>query len=101
LAPAGIVDAERTWWVRPGQDARGFTASVPFHTGGMPTSIAATLKNVTLGNPQTFQNLALFPLLSAVDTPPDYVTLAGALKKPLRAAFIHLPIRGEMAEVGI
>lgn len=27
--------------------------------------------------------------------------LAQALKKPLKAAFIHLPIRGEMAEVGI
>jgi len=27
--------------------------------------------------------------------------LATALKKPLRAAFIHLPIRGEMAEVGL
>jgi hypothetical protein len=46
----------------------------------MTTSIAATLKNVTLGNPQTVQNLALFPLLSAVDTAPDYVTLAEALK---------------------
>jgi hypothetical protein len=37
----------------------------------------------------------------------DYVTqlrwyakvLANALKKPLKAVFIHLPIRGEMAEV--
>jgi hypothetical protein len=27
--------------------------------------------------------------------------LATALKKPLKAAFIHLPIRGEMAEVGL
>lgn len=27
--------------------------------------------------------------------------LAQALKKPLRAAFVHLPIRGEMAEVGL
>jgi len=25
--------------------------------------------------------------------------LASALKKPLKAAFIHLPVRGEMAEV--
>jgi len=52
----------------------------PLHTGGMPNSIAATLKSVTLGNPQTFQNLALFPLLSAVPSTPDYVTLAEALK---------------------
>jgi len=28
-------------------------------------------------------------------------SLAQALGKPLRAAFIHLPIRGEMAEVGV
>ncbi len=27
--------------------------------------------------------------------------LAQALKKPMKAAFIHLPIRGEMAEVGV
>jgi ATP-dependent exoDNAse (exonuclease V) beta subunit len=27
--------------------------------------------------------------------------LADALKKPLKAAFIHLPIRGEMAEVAL
>jgi hypothetical protein len=27
--------------------------------------------------------------------------LAQALGKPMKAAFIHLPIRGEMAEVGL
>jgi ATP-dependent exoDNAse (exonuclease V) beta subunit len=27
--------------------------------------------------------------------------LTGALKKPMKAAFIHLPIRGEMAEVAL
>lgn len=52
----------------------------PVHTRGMTTAIAATLKRVSLGQPQTFQNLALFPLLSGSDTAPDYVTLVEALK---------------------
>jgi hypothetical protein len=46
----------------------------------MPSSIEAVLKSVILGNPQSFQNLALFPLLSDDDTAPDYVTLADALR---------------------
>jgi hypothetical protein len=27
--------------------------------------------------------------------------LADALKKPMKAAFVHLPIRGEMAQVAL
>ena len=46
----------------------------------MTTLIAETLSGLTLGEPQVFQNLAVFPLLAASDTRADYVTLAEALK---------------------
>lgn len=46
----------------------------------MHSAIEATLKNVTLGNPQTFQNLTLFPLLSETELQPDYITLTEALQ---------------------
>ena len=46
----------------------------------MTTSIEATLKSLTLGEPQTFQNVTLFPLLSNLDLEPDYVPLSEALK---------------------
>ena len=46
----------------------------------MTVSIAATLKPLTLGPPQVFQNLALFPVLSGAETRADYSMLADALK---------------------
>ena len=41
---------------------------------------AATLHQLTLGEPQVFQNLAVFPLIGAVDAEPDYLMLDEALK---------------------
>jgi hypothetical protein len=46
----------------------------------MTSQIADTLKQLTLGEPQVFQNLAVFPLLAGVEAQADYVTLAEALK---------------------
>lgn len=46
----------------------------------MTTSIAATLKTLSLCEPSTFRNLSIFPLTSATDARPDYVSLADALK---------------------
>ena len=46
----------------------------------MTVQIAATLKPLTLGTPQVFQNLALFPLLNGAETRADYSMLADALK---------------------
>jgi hypothetical protein len=46
----------------------------------MKTPIAETLNGLTLGEPQVFQNLAVFPLLAGAETKADYLTLAEALK---------------------
>ena len=46
----------------------------------MTTPITETLSGLTLGEPQVFQNLVVFPLLAGSDTKADYVTLADALK---------------------
>jgi hypothetical protein len=46
----------------------------------MTVQIAATLKSLTLGTPQVFQNLALFPVLTGGETRADYSMLADALK---------------------
>ena len=46
----------------------------------MQTSIADTLKQLILGEAQVFKNLAVFPLLSGVESKADYSTLAEALK---------------------
>jgi len=46
----------------------------------MTEIIAATLNRLTLGEPQVFQNLAVFPLVSGADAEPDYLTLDEALK---------------------
>lgn len=46
----------------------------------MTDTIAATLNQLTLGEPQVFQNLAVFPLVSTADAEPVYLTLDEALK---------------------
>jgi hypothetical protein len=46
----------------------------------MTVQIAAALKPLTLGTPQVFKNLALFPLLNGGETRADYSMLADALK---------------------
>lgn len=46
----------------------------------MTVSIAATLKPLTLGTPQVFRNLAMFPILTGGETKADYSMLADALK---------------------
>jgi len=46
----------------------------------MTVQIAATLKSLTLGTPQVFQNLALFPVLTGTEARADYSMLADALK---------------------
>jgi hypothetical protein len=46
----------------------------------MPNVIQAVLESVSVGEPQAFQNLAVFPLLSRTDVRADYVPLADALK---------------------
>ena len=46
----------------------------------MTISIAATLKPLTLGPPQVFQNLALFPVLAGTEATAGYSMLADALK---------------------
>jgi hypothetical protein len=46
----------------------------------MTVQIEATLKSLTLGTPQVFQNLALFPVLTGGETKADYSMLADALK---------------------
>ena len=43
------------------------------------TTIAHTLAGLDLGPPQTFKNLAVFPLFGRDDAPPDYLTLDEAL----------------------
>jgi hypothetical protein len=43
------------------------------------TSIAHTLAGLDLGPPQSYKNLAVFPLLARVDATPDYLTLDEAL----------------------
>ncbi len=47
----------------------------------MPTPIAAALKQLSLGEPTSFRNLSLFPLVAPSDTLPGYVPLAEALQK--------------------
>jgi len=46
----------------------------------MKTLIAEVLDQLTLGEPQAFQNLAIFPLVSRAETKAGYITLAEALK---------------------
>ena len=46
----------------------------------MTVLIESTLKPLTLGTPQVFQNLALFPVLSGGETKAEYSMLADALK---------------------
>lgn len=46
----------------------------------MTTTVAETLKHLTLGEPQVFRNLAMFPLVAAADAEPGYLTLDEALK---------------------
>ena len=46
----------------------------------MTVQIAATLESLTLGTPQVFQNLALFPVLSGTETRAGSSMLADALK---------------------
>lgn len=46
-------------------------------------TIASTLAGLTLGKPQTFKNLAMFPLLGATATEPHYLTLDEALQREL------------------
>jgi hypothetical protein len=47
----------------------------------MNMTLENTLKKITLGEVQTFQNLAAFPILAGEVTGPDYVTLGIALQK--------------------
>ncbi len=46
----------------------------------MTTAIAETLKHLTLGQPQAFRNLGMFPLVASADAEPGYLTLDEALK---------------------
>ena len=43
--------------------------------------IQSTLSRLSLGQPQSFANMALFPLISAHTEPPDYLVLEEALKQ--------------------
>ncbi len=45
----------------------------------MPNPIATSLKELSLGEPTTFRNLSIFPLIAPIDTLPGYVPLADAL----------------------
>jgi hypothetical protein len=47
----------------------------------MNTTLENTLKGITLGEVQTFQNIATFPILGNGVTGPDYITLGVALQK--------------------
>lgn len=46
----------------------------------MANAIATKLEQLTLGEPQVFQNLAVFPLVSIAEAEPGYLTLDEALK---------------------
>lgn len=49
----------------------------------MHTQIAKTLLHLQLGEPVTFKNLSMFPLLNGVTGSPDYLTLEEALQANL------------------
>lgn len=49
----------------------------------MHTQIAETLLHLQLGDPVTFKNLSMFPLLNGVTGSPDYLTLEDALQANL------------------
>lgn len=60
----------------------------------MHTRIAETLLHLQLGEPVTFKNLSMFPLLTGVTGSPDYLTLEEALQA-------NLVTVGEVHEGGV
>ena len=47
----------------------------------MNTTLESTLKGISLGEVQTFHNLAVFPILGNGATGPEYITMGAALKQ--------------------